>query len=84
MAEEKKTLLEKARASRTTSRGSMDFSDEMVELVFAWAHNDIAVGQVVAVIGGATGKNVYPRLAKVLQFMVMNGLLVADGWLKEK
>jgi len=84
MVEEKKSLLDKARGVRTQARGAFNVTDDMVDMVHAWARNELTVGQCTAALGYNTSQKTYPYLALVLQHMVMNGLLVADGWLKEK
>lgn len=88
MTDKKETLLDRAKKVKTQGRSKLHMSDDLVELVYAWARNEITVGQLSAVLHDSriikktTAQHAYPKIAEVMQHMVMSGLLVPDGWLK--
>ena len=80
----KMTLLEKARAQPTQNKGAIKINDDMIELVFAFSNNEVTIGQVTQALELKSAQHAWSIVAKVMQHMVMSGLLVPDGWLKEK
>jgi len=80
----KQSLLEKARAKPTQARGAVRIDDDMIDLIYAWAQNEVTIGQVAHALNQKTSQHAWANVAQVLQHMVMTKLLVPDGWLKEK
>lgn len=75
---EKQTLLQKARSTNIRSQKKEHISDEVIELVLAWAKNEVSIGQVSTALGRKTYDG-YAVIAKTFQQLVLDGTLTS--WL---
>jgi hypothetical protein len=75
---EKQTLLQKARSTVVRSQKPTHINDETIELVLAWAKNEVSIGQVQRAIG-CKSHATYTVIAKTFQQLVLDGTLTS--WL---
>jgi DNA-binding transcriptional MerR regulator len=78
---ERKTLLEKAKAHPAGHRAVRKYDDELIELVLAWANAEITTKQISTALEKRIS-NVYPVIAQTFRYLMMEGALKTDGFLK--
>lgn len=76
------TLAQKARKHITRSKPRLRVDDELIELVYLWASNELAIAQVVHALGKKQAAHVYAPMCEVLQHMILEGLLEPSAELR--
>lgn len=67
------SLLEQAKSVAPNKSHKKDFSQDEIDLVFAWVRNEVSIGQVARVLGYPKNSSAcYPYLAGALKYSLQN------------